>query len=84
MERYVDKAIEFAYYSLLNAVGMDETSRAKGHNYIPLFIDILKGKTIHIAEEKDHKTVEDVTIKQLNFERFEFGCPSCQSKSKGF
>jgi len=57
--KYVDKALEFADHSLVTAVGMDETSRAKGHNYITLFVDMLKGKTIHIAEGKDHKTVED-------------------------
>ena len=45
-------------YSDLKAVGMDETSQRKGHNYITLFVDILKKRTIFIAEGKDHETVE--------------------------
>ncbi len=31
----------------------------KGHNYITLFMDILKKKTIHISKGKDSKTVEE-------------------------
>jgi len=57
LEKYVDQALESEDYSHITAVGMDETSRTKGHNYIALFVDMLKGKTVHIAEGKDHKTV---------------------------
>ena len=32
LEKYVDKALEFEDYSYITASGMDETSRAKGHN----------------------------------------------------
>ena len=52
--KYVDQALESEDYSHITAVGMDETSRAKGHNYITLFVDMLKGKTVHVAEGKDH------------------------------
>jgi len=59
LEKYVDQALESEDYSHITAIGMDETSRRKGHNYITLFVDMLKGKTIHVAEGKDHKTVAD-------------------------
>jgi len=57
LEKYVDRALESQDYSHITAVGMDETSRTKGHNYITLFVDMLKGKTVHVAQGKDHKTV---------------------------
>ena len=57
LEKYVDKALASEDYSEITAVGMDETSRAKGHQYITLFVDLLKGKTVHVAEGKDHLTV---------------------------
>ena len=62
LERYVDKALEFEDYSHITAIGMDETSRTKGHNYITLFVDMLKGKTVHVAEGKDYKTVVDFVV----------------------
>jgi hypothetical protein len=35
---------------------MDETSIAKGHDYITLFVDLEERKTLHISAGKDHKT----------------------------
>jgi transposase len=58
LERYVDKALSKNDYSHLTAVGMDETSRRKGHDYITLFVDLLKKRTMFIAEGKDHETVK--------------------------
>lgn len=58
LERYVTKALANNDYSQLSAVGMDETSRRKGHDYITLFVDLLQKRTIFIAEGKDHKTVK--------------------------
>lgn len=57
--KYVDNALETEDYSHITTVGMDETSRRKGHNYITIFVDMLKGKTIHVTEGKNHKTVGD-------------------------
>lgn len=59
LEKYVDKALASEDYSHITAVGMDETSRAKGHKYITLFVDMLKGKTVHVADGKDNQTVND-------------------------
>jgi len=47
--------------SHLKVVGMDETSVAKGHEYITLFVDMHERKTIHIADGKGHETVKDFT-----------------------
>ncbi len=38
---------------------MDETSVAKGHTYITLFVDIEQQRTVHISDGKDHQTVVD-------------------------
>lgn len=59
LEKYVDKALASEDYSHITAVGMDETSRAKGHKYITLFVDMLKGKTVHVADGKDNQTVNE-------------------------
>ncbi len=58
LERYTTKALANNDYSQLTAVGMDETSKRKGHDYITLFVDLLQKRTIFIAEGKDHKTVK--------------------------
>jgi transposase len=47
--------------SHVEVVGMDETSVAKGHEYITLFVDMHERKTIHIADGKGHETVKDFT-----------------------
>jgi transposase len=41
------------------AVGMDETSIAKGHAYITLFVDVASRKTLHVAEGKGSETVKE-------------------------
>jgi Transposase and inactivated derivatives len=56
-DRYVTKDLANNDYSQLSVVGMNETSRRTGHDYITLFVDLLKRQAIFIAEGKDHKTV---------------------------
>jgi len=58
IERYVNSALASNDYGDLKAVGMDETSLRKGHDYITLFVDLLKKRTVFIAEGNDQKTVE--------------------------
>ena len=58
LERYVTRALANNDYSQLKTVGMDETSKRKGHDYITLFVDLDKRRTIFITEGKDHKTVK--------------------------
>lgn len=44
--KYVDTALGANDYSNLTAVGVDETSARKEHNYIFLFVDLNKRRTI--------------------------------------
>jgi len=61
--RMLDLYVEAARFdedcSELSVVGMDETSVAKGHDYITLFVDMDQRKTLHIAEGKGSETVKD-------------------------
>jgi len=57
LNRYVEKVRENEEFSNVTKIGTDETSRKKGHNYISLFVDLDKKKTIFITEGKDHSTV---------------------------
>ena len=59
LDVYIDSAKQHEDFSAVNSIGMDETSIAKGHDYITLFVDLEKKKTLHISKGKDHKTVVD-------------------------
>jgi transposase len=58
LDVYVHAARYCEDYSGVTAVGMDETSIAKGHKYITLFVDLAARKTIHVAEGKGADTVK--------------------------
>ena len=45
--------------SPVSVIGIDETSVAKGHDYITLFVDMEARRTFHIAQGKDSETVQD-------------------------
>lgn len=57
LDSYIEKALAFSDNSNLTAIGMDETSLKRGHNYISLFVDMHEKKTIFITEGKDSNTV---------------------------
>jgi transposase len=57
LDLYVAQARYGADWSDISAVGMDETSVAKGHDYITMFVDTAERKTLFVTEGKDHKTV---------------------------
>jgi transposase len=59
LDCYVTKALNLADLSAVKAIGIDETSIKRGHNYISLFVDLIAKKTIFITEGKDHKTVTE-------------------------
>jgi transposase len=58
IQHHVDEAREEADYSDVKKVGVDETSSKLGHNYVSLFVDLEKQKTIFATEGKDSTTVE--------------------------
>lgn len=59
LDKYVDTARSELDLSDIECIGMDETSIAKGHDYITLFVDLANRRTIHISQGKDSQTVTD-------------------------
>lgn len=59
IDRYVHKARTYENFENISSIGLDETSRAKGHDYITLFVDLKKRRTIFITEGKDSGTIKD-------------------------
>ena len=58
LEHYVLEARSQEDFSKVKSVGVDETSRAKGHKYVSVFIDLDKSKVVHVCEGKDASTIE--------------------------
>ena len=58
LDRYINKTREHEDFKDIDAIGLDETSRAKGHEYITLFVDLKKRRTIFITDGKDNTTVK--------------------------
>ncbi|MDQ7002707.1 MAG: ISL3 family transposase [Ghiorsea sp.] len=59
LDIYTAKAKADEDLSGIESIGMDETSIAKGHDYITLFVDLEERKTVHIAKGKSSETVVD-------------------------
>ncbi len=59
LDKYVHTAREFEDFSDLESIGVDETSQKKHHNYITLFVDMKKRKTIFITEGRSNETVKE-------------------------
>ena len=57
LEHYVQEARSNEDYSEVQSVGVDETSRAKGHNYVSAFVDLDSSKVIHVCEGRDSEAV---------------------------
>jgi transposase len=57
LEHYVDCAHDQLDLSDVTELGVDETSRAKGHDYVTLFVDMIKRRVAYVTEGKDHETV---------------------------
>jgi transposase len=58
LERYVDRTREHENFENIDTIGLDETSKAKGHEYITLFVNLEKRRTIFITDGKDNTTVK--------------------------
>lgn len=56
--RYVDAAVAATDLSEVQRLAIDETSRAKGHDYVSLFADEERSRVIFVAEGNDAETVE--------------------------
>jgi transposase len=56
-ERYVDAAVAAADYSEVRQLAVDETSKAKGHDYVTLFADAEERRVLFVAEGNEAATV---------------------------
>ncbi len=57
MQYYTEAARQQEDYSGVKQIGIDETSKAKGHDYVSLFVDLEKKRTIFVAEGKGSETM---------------------------
>ena len=75
LEKYIDKALNERDLKDIQAIGIDETSNKRGHNYITLFVDLMTKKTIFITEGKDNSTInkfkQDIEEHNGNVENIE-------------
>lgn len=62
IEHYVETARTKEDFSDVNRIGMDETSPAKGHKYVSVFVDFDKSKVIFATPGKDASTVERFAV----------------------
>jgi transposase len=69
-ERYVHIALDLADFSDVRALAVDETSRARGHDYVTLAADAVKRRVLFVTEGRDAKT-----IAQLAGHLEDHGCP---------
>lgn len=59
---YADEARKAEDFSDVKEIGMDETSARKGHNYVSIFVDMEKRKTLYVAEGKGSETVKEFAV----------------------
>ena len=57
MHYYTEAARQLADYSGVSKIGIDETSKAKGHDYVSLFVDLGDKRTIYVVEGKDAEAI---------------------------
>lgn len=59
IDRYIKETRVYEDFSEIKAIGLDETSRAKGHDYITLFVDLEERRTVYITTGKGSSTIKD-------------------------
>jgi transposase len=57
LEYYVFVARSNEDFSEIRSIGVDETSRSKGHNYLSVFVDLDSSKVIHVCEGRDSTAI---------------------------
>lgn len=57
-ERYVEIALGLADFSQVTALAIDETSRARGHDYATLAADAAARRVLFVTEGRDAKTLQ--------------------------
>ena len=59
LHHYVDEARQEQKWKDVKRIAIDETSRAKGHDYVSLIMDLDTRKVLHVAEGKGQHTLLD-------------------------
>ena len=75
-ERYVELALAVADFSQVKSLAIDETSRARGHDYITLAADAVERRVLFVTKGRDSKTIE-----RLAAALDAHGCPPQQIES---
>jgi transposase len=57
IHHYVEAARDRADHSAVTSVAVDETAARRGHNYVSLFVDLVRRRVVFVAEGKDAGTV---------------------------
>jgi transposase len=57
---WINKAYQQDDPSTISKIGIDETSRRKGHNYISVAVDLDHNKVVHVVQGKDIQAVADI------------------------
>jgi len=61
-QRYVEIAAGLADYSEVTALAVDETSRARGHDYITLAADAKARRVLFVTEGREASTIEELAL----------------------
>ena len=65
LDHYVEKAHAGMDWSRLKRVGLDETSRRKGHRHVTCFIDLDPGNLLYLTEGQEAATVAAIAAELL-------------------
>jgi transposase len=69
--RYVSLALDLADFSTVKFLAIDETSRARGHDYITLAADAQQRRVLAVTEGREARSIAAITA-----ELAEHGCPA--------
>src|SRR3954447_23723846 len=75
-KRYVELALQAADFSEVKALAIDETSRARGHDYITLAADAAERRVLFVTAGRDAKAIH-----ALASDLAAHGCPPGQIES---
>jgi len=59
LQHYVQEGRSRADFSGVQAIGVDETSRKRGHHYISVFMDLDESRVLFVTVGKDAETVKE-------------------------
>ena len=59
VHKYIELARVHEDFSEVTQIGVDETSKKKRQDYVTVFVDLKKRKTMYVTEGRDNKTVVD-------------------------